>query len=81
MKKTRICSAILCAVMLFALLPTAAGAAGVVTDVSTVAELRAALENDAGAHVRLIKDISFTTANAADRDVGVYLARAAIPST
>jgi len=73
MKKTRICSAILCAVMLFALLPTAAGAAGVVTDVSTVAELRAALENDAGAHVRLIKDISFTTANAADRDVGVYL--------
>lgn len=59
--------------MLFALLPTAAGAVGVVTDVSTVAELRAALEHDAGAHVRLIKDISFTTANAADRDVGVYL--------
>ena len=73
MKKIRICSTILCAIMLFALLPTAAGAAGVVTDVSTVAELRAALEHDAGAHVRLIKDISFTTANAADRDVGVYL--------
>ena len=73
MKQTRICSAILCAVMLFALLPPAARAADVVTDVSTMVELRTALENDAGAHVRLTKDISFTTANAADRDVGVYL--------
>jgi hypothetical protein len=75
MKNKRICSAILCAVMLLMLLPTAAGAAdaNVVTDVSTVAELRAVLENNAGAHVRLTKDIAFTTANAADRDIGVYL--------
>lgn len=77
MKKTRICSAILCAVILSVLLPTTASAAGAdaVTEVSTVAELRAALENDAGAHVRLTKDIIFTRANAADKHVGVYPGR------
>lgn len=74
--KKRICSVILCAVMLLVLLPMlpiTAEAADKVVEVSTVEQLRAALENDAGAHVRLTKDISFTRANAADSDVGVYL--------
>jgi hypothetical protein len=33
----------------------------------------AALENNVGAHVKLTKDISFTAATAADREIGVYL--------
>ena len=47
--------------------------ADAVTDVSTVAGLRTALENDAGAHIRLTKNITFTRANAADEDGGVNL--------
>ncbi len=69
----RIYSAILCAVMLLTLLPTTAGAVEAVTDVSTVAELRTALEKDAGAHIKLTKDITFTTQNATDVDFGVIL--------
>ncbi|NLT15931.1 MAG: hypothetical protein GXY05_16525, partial [Clostridiales bacterium] len=48
-------------------------AANTVTEVSTAAELKAALENNAGAHVRLTKNITFTTNNAADSDLGVIL--------
>jgi hypothetical protein len=73
MRRTRLYAAVLCVLMMLALMPATALAADTITDVGTAAELRTALENDAGAHVRLTKDISFTTANAADRDVGVYL--------
>jgi hypothetical protein len=73
MKTTRLFSAILCVAMLLTLLPMTATAADAITEVGTAAELRAALENDVGAHVKLTKDISFTTANAADRNIGVYL--------
>jgi hypothetical protein len=73
MKKIRICPYILCVVILLTLLPMTARAAEAVIEVSTVAELRATLENDAGAHVRLIKDIVFTRENATDKIVGVYL--------
>lgn len=73
MRTTKLFAAILCVAMLLTLMPLKATAADTITEVGTTAELRAALENDAGAHVRLTKDISFTTANAADRDVGVYL--------
>ncbi|MGI6358385.1 MAG: hypothetical protein ACOX2K_06815 [Bacillota bacterium] len=75
MRTTRLYSAILCVIMLLTLMQTTALAADTITDVGTAAELRAALENDAGAHVRLTKDISFTTSNAADRNVGVYLGK------
>lgn len=44
-----------------------------ITNVSTSAELRAALENNQGGNIRLIKDINFTTQNARDRDFGVIL--------
>ena len=82
------CMLLLCAVMLMMLLSATVLAtesaqendkgvpelrADDITDVSTVAELRTALENDAGAYVRLTKNITFTKANAADRDIGVYL--------
>lgn len=73
MRATKLFAAVLCVAMLLTLMPMTAKAADTITEVGTAAELRAALENDAGAHVRLTKDISFTTANAADRDVGVYL--------
>jgi uncharacterized protein YaiE (UPF0345 family) len=73
MKTTRLFSAILCVAMLLALMPMTATAAGTITEVGTAAELRAALENNVGAHVKLTKDISFTAATAADRDIGVYL--------
>jgi hypothetical protein len=75
MKKKMISALVLCAVLL-TLLPAAAlpaGAANAVTDVSTVAEFKTALENNAGAHVRLQADITFTAANAADSDFGVIL--------
>lgn len=35
--------------------------------------IAAALENDVGAHIKLTKDITFTTQNAADVDFGVIL--------
>lgn len=73
MRATKLFAAVLCVAMLLTLMPATVLAANTITEVGTVAELRTALENDAGAHVRLIKDISFTTANAADRDIGVYL--------
>jgi hypothetical protein len=73
MRKTKIFAVILCVAMLLTLMPTTVRAADAVTEVSTVADLRAALENDAGAHVRLTKDIVFTRENATDKDVGVYL--------
>ena len=73
MRATKLFAAVLCVAMLLPLMPMTATAADTIKEVGTAAELRAALENDAGAHVRLTKDISFTTANAADRDVGVYL--------
>lgn len=73
MGKTKTFVAILCIVMLLTLIPVTVLAEDTVTDVGTVAELRAALENDAGAHVRLTKDIVFTRANATDKDVGIYL--------
>ncbi|HHX28667.1 MAG TPA: hypothetical protein GX716_06600, partial [Firmicutes bacterium] len=75
MSKIKLFAGILCIAMLLALMPATALASGTITDVGTAAELRAALENDAGAHVRLTKDITFTTASAADRDVGVYLGK------
>ena len=81
MKTTRLFSAILCVAMLLTLLPMTATAADAITEVGTAAELRAALENDVGAHVKLTKDISFTTANAADRNIGVYLGEGCYPST
>jgi len=58
--------------MLLTIMPVTALAEDTVRDIGTVAELRAALENDAGAHVRLTKDILFTMANATDKNVGVY---------
>lgn len=76
MKEKRICAVILSMVMLMTLLPTAAMRSAVTNkaiSVSTVEELRAALENDAGAHVKLMNDIIFTRANAADSYAGVYL--------
>lgn len=69
---------VLCVAILITLIPTVALAAepaqtaDAVIDVSTVAGLRTALENDAGAHIRLTKNITFTRANAADEDGGVY---------
>jgi len=48
-------------------------AVGAVTDVASVEELREALENDTGAHIRLEADILFTTKNAYDGDYGVLL--------
>jgi len=59
--------------MMLTLMPTAVLAADTITEVGTAAELRAALENDAGAHVKLTQNISFTTATAYDRDYGAYL--------
>ncbi len=59
--------------MLLALLPIAAEAADGVIEVSTVEQLRASLENDAGAHVKIMKDITFTRANATDSQFGVNL--------
>lgn len=73
MKRSRLPAAILCAVMMLTLMPTAVLAADTITEVGTAAELRAALENDAGAHVKLTQNISFTTATAYDRDYGAYL--------
>lgn len=79
MKKTKLCAFVLCAALLPALLSAAAlatepaQAAVAVTDVSTAAELKAALENAAGAHIRLQADVTFTTATATDRDYGVFL--------
>jgi hypothetical protein len=65
--------------MLLSLLPATALAtetaqsAAVIKDVSTATELRAALGNSAGAHIRLTEDITFTAQNAADADFGVIL--------
>ncbi len=70
---TKIFAAILSVAMLLTLMPVTALAKDTVKDVGTVAELRAALENDAGAHVRLTKDIIFTKANATNKNVGVFL--------
>lgn len=73
MKIEKLCAFFVCAVMLVTLLPVPIEASEAVTYVSTVAELRTALENNAGAYVKLTKDIIFTTANAADEDAGVWL--------
>ena len=73
MKIEKLCAFFVCAVMLVTLLPVPIEASEAVTYVSTVAELRTALENNAGAHVKITKDIIFTTANAADEDCGVWL--------
>lgn len=79
MKKTKLCAFVLFVIMLLSLLPTTAIAiesaqsAAVIKNVSTATELRVALENDAGAHIKLTKDITFTTQNAADVDFGVIL--------
>lgn len=72
---TKIFAAILSVAMLLTLMPVTALAKDTVKDVGTVAELRAALENDAGAHVRLTKDIIFTKANATNKNVGVFLGK------
>ncbi|NLA87894.1 MAG: hypothetical protein GX847_11580, partial [Clostridiales bacterium] len=76
MKIRKLCAFILCG-MLMALqlgLATEPGeAADEVADVSTVAELKTALENNAGAHVRLQADIIFSTTSATDRDFGIIL--------
>lgn len=79
MKKMKLWLFLLCSVIIMLLMPTVALAAEPaqtaddVIDVSTVAGLRTALENDAGAHIRLTKNITFTRANAADEDGGVNL--------
>lgn len=73
MRKTKIFSIIICVAMLVTLMPAPTIATDKIIDVGTVAELRAALENDTGAHVRLTKDISFTKSNAADEAFGVNL--------
>jgi hypothetical protein len=73
MRKMKLFTVVLCIAMLMTLIPSTVLASDTITDVATAAEIRAALENDAGAHVRLTKDITFTTSNAADPDVGVYL--------
>lgn len=74
MRRTRLYAAILSVVMLIAIMPWPA-AADDVSEVSTPAELRAALESDAGAHVRLKKDIIFTKSNAVDANNGVVAGR------
>jgi hypothetical protein len=73
MRKPKSFAAILCVLMLVTMMPATALPTDTIIEAGTAAELRAALENDAGAHVRLTNDIPFTTASAADRDVGVYL--------
>ncbi len=73
MKSEKLCAFFVCAVMLVTLLPVPVGASEAVTYVSTAAELKTALENNAGAHVKITKDIVFTTANAADENCGVWL--------
>lgn len=77
MRKTKLCAFVLFAIVLFSLLPTTTLAAEstqqTITEVSTVAELRAALGNNAGAHIKLTKDITFTVQSAADADLGAIL--------
>lgn len=78
MKITKWCTFIICGILISLLTSTALAieplqAADAVTNVSTVAELKTALENNAGTHVRLQSDITFTTASAADSDFGVIL--------
>ncbi len=79
MKKPKLCAFVLFAIMLLSLLPTTAIAiesaqsSAVIKDISTATELRTALENDAGAHIKLTKDITFTAQNAAEADFGVIL--------
>lgn len=75
MKKTRFFALILCAVMLLARLPMTAQAADTVTEVSTVAQLKAALKNNTGAHVRLTADITFKKGDAEPSDTcyGIFL--------
>jgi len=60
--------------MFIAMMPLTATADNV-TEVSTPSELRAALESDAGAHIRLKKDIIFTKSNAVDVNDGVVAGR------
>jgi|LSQX01.1.fsa_nt_gb transglutaminase-like putative cysteine protease len=79
MRKTKLCAFTLFAIMLLSMLPPTVLAtesvqlASLINDISTVTELRAALENDEGTHIKLIKDITFTVQNAADADFGVIL--------
>ena len=78
MKISKLCTFILCGLLVASLTGTALAtepvqAADAVITISTVAELKAALGNNAGAHVRLQSDITFTAASAADSDFGVIL--------
>ena len=81
MKTTRLFSAILCVAMLLTLLPMTATAADAITEVGTAAELRAALENDVGAHVKLTKDIPSPFTTQPTGTSASISARAAILST
>ncbi|NMA93094.1 MAG: hypothetical protein GX975_00360, partial [Clostridiales bacterium] len=74
MIKMRLYAAILAVVMFVAMMPWTATADNV-TEVSTPSELRVALESDAGAHIRLKKDIIFTKSNAVDVNDGVVAGR------
>jgi len=76
MRQNRLFAAFLCVVILLALVPVPASAEGTITEVGTVAELRAALESEADAHVRLTGDITFTKADAFDGNYGVMTGHA-----
>lgn len=77
MRKMALCTFALLATILFLQLPTivlaAESAKQTITEVSTVVELKTALGNNSGAHIKLTKDITFTTKNAAEADIGVIL--------
>lgn len=83
MKNKHLMLVILCAVMLLILVPKTVYAketsmstdevTGKATEVSTVAELRAALGDNAGANVKLTKDITITRSTAADGEIGVIV--------
>ena len=49
MRKPKVFAAVLCVFMLMTMIPVTALTTDTIIDVSTAAELRAALENDAGA--------------------------------
>ena len=67
MKRSRFFALLLCAAMFLSALPMTASAAGTITEVSTFAQLKAALQESAGAHIRLAADITMNTAEAGGR--------------
>ncbi len=67
MKRSRFFALILCAVMLISALPMTASAADAITEVSTFAQFKSALQDNAGARVKLTADITITTAEAGGR--------------